>query len=65
MEIKPEREKLDMWFEKERSGSEVTSKLRIGASEVKAEDELFYRCIEGPGIFFIWSDIAYDNEFCF
>src|SRR5688572_10236100 len=54
--MKQERERLDMWLEKERCGSKVTPRLRTGTSEVKVRDEeLVHRCIEGSGIFFIWS----------
>src|SRR6218665_2053559 len=49
--MKQERERLEMWLEKERRGSKVTPRLRTGASEVKeVEDELSERCIEGSGI---------------
>jgi hypothetical protein len=54
--MKQERERLEMWLEKERCGSKVTPRLRTGASEVKARDEeLVDRCIERSGIFLIWS----------
>src|SRR5678815_813347 len=50
--MKQERERLDMWLEKERCGSKVTPRLRTGASEVKVRDEeLEDRCIEGSWIF--------------
>src|SRR5678816_3802669 len=54
--MKQERDRLDMWLEKERCGSKVTPRLRTGASEVKVRDEeLVDRCIERSGIFLIWS----------
>ena len=54
--MKQERERLDMWLEKEICGLKVTPKLRTGASEVNVRDEeLVDRCIEGSGIFLIWS----------
>src|SRR6218665_2661633 len=57
--MKQERERLEMWLEKERRGSKVTPRLRTGASEVKeVEDELSERCIEGSGIFLIWAGRA-------
>src|SRR6218665_3147110 len=55
--MKQERERLEMWLEKERRGSKVTPRWRTGALEVKVvEDELSERCIEGSGIFLIWAD---------
>jgi len=54
--IKQDRERLDMWLEKERCGSKITPRLRTGESEVKVrDDELVERCIEESGIFLIWS----------
>jgi len=54
--MKQECERLDMWLEKVRCRSKVTPRLRTGASEVKVRDEeLVDRCIEGSGIFLIWS----------
>src|SRR6218665_2322863 len=54
--MKQEREKLEMWLEKERLGLKVTPRLRTGESEGKeVEDELSERCIEGSGIFLIWA----------
>ena len=55
--MKQERERLEIWLEKERRGSKVPQRLRTGASEVKVvEDELLERCIEGSEIFLIWAD---------
>src|SRR6218665_2676121 len=52
--MKQERERLEMWLEKERRGSKVAPRLRTGASKVKlVEEELLDRCIEGSGIFLI------------
>ena len=54
--MKQESERLEMLLEKERYGSKVTPILRTVASEVKVRDEeLVVRCIEGSGIFLIWS----------
>src|SRR6218665_1525044 len=54
--MKQERERLEMLLEKDRLGSKVTPRLRIGASDVKVvEEELLDRCIEGSGIFLIWA----------
>jgi hypothetical protein len=54
--MKQERDRLEMWLEKERCESNITPRLRTGASEVKVRDEeLVDRCIEGSGIFLIWS----------
>src|SRR6218665_2353185 len=54
--MKQERERLEMWLEKERWGSKVIPRLQTGASEVKeVEDELSERCIEGLRIFLIWA----------
>ena len=54
--MKQERERLDMWLEKERCGSKVTPRLRTEESEVKVRDEESVdRCINGSGIFLIWS----------
>jgi hypothetical protein len=54
--MKQERDRLEMWFEKERCESNITPRLRTGASEVKVRDEeLDDRCIGGSGIFLIWS----------
>ena len=50
--IKQDRERLDMWLEKERCGSKITPRLRTGESEVKVrDDELVERCIEESWIF--------------
>src|SRR6218665_1035446 len=55
--MKQERERLEMWLVKERLGPKVTPRLRTGESEVKVvEEELLDRCIEGSGIFLIWTD---------
>ena len=54
--MKQERDRLEMWLEKERCESNITPRLRTGASEVKVRvEELVDRCIEGSGIFLIWS----------
>ena len=50
--MKQERERLEMWLEKERRGSKVPQRLRTGASEVKVvEEESLDKCIEGSGMF--------------
>ena len=53
--MKQEVERLEMWLEEEGRGSEVTPRLRKGASERRVvEEELMDRCIKEPRIFLIW-----------
>ena len=64
--IKQDRDRLDMWLEKERCGSKITPRLRTGESEVKVRDDEFVeRCIAESGIFLIWSGKAKDDKLRF